>query len=294
MEKQNVCSVILTKLENENSVYIVRNNDNTYCLKIFQKNNSKYKREITMNNIVEGLNCIPKLVKILENNEKVGLLFEYVGLDLFELHQEIYFDTDVLRKYSKFYIVELLLGISEIHKRGIYHGDLKLENLCISNDGHLYIIDFGLSRLVDIKTGLCHLSNKNNLSGTILYLSPEIFLRKEYGFAADWWAFGLLINEFLTGDVPWYSDSPIRNRKNILEKELYRNPMLTDLEFDLISKLLEKDPSKRLKEEDIFKHEYFKDIDFSIDRNIPGPFTHIDKLKDLSVKFIIDFPELCS
>jgi serine/threonine protein kinase len=72
---------------------------------------------------------------------------------------------------------------------------LKPENLLVDADGYLKLIDFGFAKEVHSKTW--------TLCGTPEYLAPEIILNQGHNTAADWWAFGVLVYEMLSGSAPF-------------------------------------------------------------------------------------------
>ena len=65
----------------------------------------------------------------------------------------------------------------------------------INDDGHLKLIDFGLS-----KEGIFNYNGGGqSFCGSLNYLSPEMVLKKGYGKAIDWYSLGVVIHELLTG-----------------------------------------------------------------------------------------------
>lgn len=115
---------------------------------------------------------------------------------------------------ARFYAAELLVGLYEIHARGIMHRDIKPANLLIDEKGHLVISDFGFAKLFEVSGGTHPYGHNGPLSrapylaegccGTPEFLSPEMLKDAEYGFSVDYWAAGITIFEMLVGHTPWH------------------------------------------------------------------------------------------
>ncbi len=91
-------------------------------------------------------------------------------------------------------IREVAEAIAEAHRRGVVHADLKPDNVVISRDGRVRVVDFGLARLA----GAAH----NHGSGTPAYMAPERWHGAPPDGAIDVWALGIMLHELVTGDRP--------------------------------------------------------------------------------------------
>ena len=137
---------------------------------------------------------------------------------------------------------------------------VKPENILIDAEGYALLTDFGLS-----KEQMGDESQANSFVGTAEYLAPEVLDNKrQYGFAVDWWSFGVLVYEMLTGIPPFYD----KNRKVLFNK--IRNKPIEFHNYhnsttrDLISRLLTRDPQNRLCDpHEIMQHEFFAKIDWN-------------------------------
>jgi len=178
---------------------------------------------------------------------------------------------------------EVASAMAFLHGIGISHGDLKPENLLLSTskrlDGSIKVIDFGSAVLSDdLKGGYggnsIGLSRKRgskhaNSNGTLAYYSPERFKSEgESTPAMDMWAVGVILYIMLTGCHPFdvtgtASDKEIA--QNIMTDA--RPPMdddyvghLSESAKDVILKLMEKDPAKRMTASEMLKHPWVQGI----------------------------------
>ena len=115
---------------------------------------------------------------------------------------------------------------------------MKPENVLISDDGYPKLTDFGLS-----KENILDNSSATSFCGTPEYLAPEILLHLGHGRAVDWWSFGALIFEMITGTPPFYSEDREQMYKNIKYGSLEFPSFITDNCRDLLNKLFIKDPN---------------------------------------------------
>lgn len=114
----------------------------------------------------------------------------------------------------------------------------------------------------------------NSFVGTEEYVAPEVIRGEGHEFAIDWWALGVLTYEMLYGTTPFKG----KNRK-----ETFRNALVKTPEFvgkktaltDLISRLLEKDPTKRLGyvrgATEIKEHEFFRGVKWDLLTEVMRP-----------------------
>jgi len=118
-----------------------------------------------------------------------GELFNFVNLGAFP------------EKMARLYFKQLIAGIKYIHEKGIYHRDLKFENILLSEDLNLKIGDFGLSITdKDMKGKL----TTNQRAGTYAYMAPEVLDREKYVPAsADIFSAGVILFTLYTGLPPF-------------------------------------------------------------------------------------------
>ena len=100
--------------------------------------------------------------------------------------------------------------------------------------------------------------------GTAEYLAPEILDSKpEYGFACDWWSFGVLLYEMIAGLPPFYSTDRRVLFDNIRNQEVTFYKCHDTVTRDLLYRLLAKEPRMRLADpEEIMEHQFFAKINW--------------------------------
>ena len=110
----------------------------------------------------------------------------------------------------------LLSGLGVAHHAGLVHRDVKPENVLISRDGEVKLVDFGLVRA----TAEAGITSTSVILGTAAYLSPEQVLGAETGPRSDVYAAGIMAFELLTGTTPFKGDSAITVANQRLDQDV--------------------------------------------------------------------------
>ncbi|XP_047310102.1 serine/threonine-protein kinase OXI1-like [Impatiens glandulifera] len=113
-------------------------------------------------------------------------------------------------------------------------------------------------------------AKSNSFVGTEEYIPPEIIQGNGHEFAVDWWCLGIVLHEMLYGFTPFKGS----NRKETFHRILNKSPDLVGEQTplrNLIRKLLEKEPSKRITGEEIKGHDFFKGVDWKSISEISRP-----------------------
>nr|XP_029732252.1 ribosomal protein S6 kinase 2 beta isoform X3 [Aedes albopictus] len=235
-----------------------------YAMKVLKKATLKVKdrvRSTNERNILAdvGHAFIVKLHYAFQTPGKLYLILDFLrGGDLFtRLSKEVMFTEEDV----KFYLAELALALNHLHSLGIIYRDLKPENILLDQDGHIALTDFGLSKqpLDGSKT--------YSFCGTVEYMAPEVVNRKGHTFAADWWSFGVLMFEMLTGNLPFHGSNRNDTMNQILKTKLGMPENLSPEAQSLLRALFKRNPQNRLGVgpngiDDIKRHEFFTNVDW--------------------------------
>ncbi|MFC7330348.1 Stk1 family PASTA domain-containing Ser/Thr kinase [Marinactinospora rubrisoli] len=101
----------------------------------------------------------------------------------------------------------VLAGLGAAHQAGMVHRDVKPENVLLTRDGQVKVVDFGLARVVEAaQEGL---TKTGTLMGTAAYLAPEQIAQSVSDARTDVYACGIMLYELLTGAQPHTGDSAI-------------------------------------------------------------------------------------
>lgn len=247
--------------------------------------------------VLESVNRHPFVVKLFyafQDHEKLYLILEYAqGGELFtHLAMERMFEEDA----AAFYMAEMVLALEHLHQHvGVLYRDLKPENCLLDREGHLLLTDFGLSKIAVSDDDRC-----NSSLGTIEYMAPEVIQGKPYGKACDWWSLGALGYDLLTGSPPFRANNHTKLQEKIIKQKLVLPYFLGPDAKDLLTRLLRKDPAKRLgyhmpKDlQTIKKHRFFRKIDWAAleRRDLSPPIQPVVTDPALAENFSVDFTHL--
>ena len=229
--------------------------------KMLNKNYSQLKYEIEIHVRLKHKNIIEMYAYFYDENF-IYILFEYARFgSLFDVLKN---QNKLITKEKIFQIIyQISKALLHLKQKKIVHKDIKLENILVTDLNEKNIIvklgDFGCATQCFTKK-IFQFSKK----GTAQYLSPEIIITHKFDYKADVWALGIIIYEILTNGIsPFNYENnnkiydEIKNYtdfKSICEpiKKLHIDEDL----FDLMGKMFEKDPNKRINIEEILESKY--------------------------------------
>nr|XP_055125498.1 ribosomal protein S6 kinase alpha-2 isoform X4 [Symphalangus syndactylus] len=237
-----------------------------YAMKVLKKATLKVRDRVRSKmerDILAEVNhpFIVKLHYAFQTEGKLYLILDFLrGGDLFtRLSKEVMFTEEDV----KFYLAELALALDHLHSLGIIYRDLKPENILLDEEGHIKITDFGLS-----KEAIDHDKRAYSFCGTIEYMAPEVVNRRGHTQSADWWSFGVLMFEMLTGSLPFQGKDRKETMALILKAKLGMPQFLSGEAQSLLRALFKRNPCNRLGAgtdgvEEIKRHPFFVTIDWN-------------------------------
>jgi tetratricopeptide (TPR) repeat protein len=157
------------------------------------------------------------------------------GMDIKTFAEDLSFDRRLAL------IAEMLQALHYLHRRSILHRDLKPDNVFVTQDGQVKVMDFGLAK-AEKQIGTS--TKDDTIKGTISYMAPEQFQGASASVASDLYAVGIMAYEMLMGKYP-YSANSIGN----LIMQIMTHPIdcstLPDALATWVESLLHKDPQQR-------------------------------------------------
>lgn len=150
-------------------------------------------------------------------------------------------------------IRQIMRGFQELRARNVMHRDLKLENIFIKG-ANVILGDFGAAKVVKEMT--------STTVGTPLSMAPEVMAGDDYNNKTDLWSIGIVFYQLLIGKPPFFALSIGQLKQQALKKsgenlDFKKKTHFCEGAKDLLKKLLEPDPEKRISWEAFFNHPIF-------------------------------------
>uniref|UniRef100_A0A672J8C4 non-specific serine/threonine protein kinase n=1 Tax=Salarias fasciatus TaxID=181472 RepID=A0A672J8C4_SALFA len=214
-----------------------------YAMKVLKKATLKVRDRVRTKmerDILADVNhpFVVKLHYAFQTEGKLYLILDFLrGGDLFtRLSKEVMFTEEDV----KFYLAELALGLDHLHSLGIIYRDLKPEKL----------------------------KKAYSFCGTVEYMAPEVVNRQGHTHSADWWSFGVLMFEMLTGALPFQGKDRKETMNLILKARLGMPQFLSAEAQSLVRALFKRNAANRLGSgpdgaEEIKRHCFFSTIDWN-------------------------------
>lgn len=149
------------------------------------------------------------------------------------------------------YSAQILRALSEAHRNGIIHRDIKPQNIMLLENGRIKVMDFGIAKLPDAET----ITVTDKAVGTVYYMSPEqAHGKKNIDTRSDIYSLGAMMYELATGQVPFKGETPIAVLFKHMQEEVVPprqiNPSIPVGLEQIILCAMSKDPANRFQTAD--------------------------------------------
>ncbi|KAK3257063.1 calcium-dependent protein kinase [Cymbomonas tetramitiformis] len=243
--------------------------------------------------VMHHLQGVPNIIGFRErfdDKDRTYLVMEFAqGGDLFDKIVNLGYFSESMTANT---IRTVLQVVARCHALGVAHRDIKPENFLLSTcspDAELMAIDFGLSSFISPGQKF------QELIGSPFYVAPEV-LKRCYSQEADVWSVGVMLYIMLSGIPPFWAESDAEIFKCILRGRYDLTgepwPSISAPAKDLLAKLLEVDPSKRLTAVEALEHPWLAEnaapetpLDFGILHRLKK-FSQANKFKKMALHFI--------
>lgn len=257
-------------------VYKVKDitNNEIYALKLFKEDNNIFQNEIKINQIIKDSKnqyCIQYIKSSLEKSEIPYIILEFASKGS-ALNYITYNETGLNEKLCKYLFSKILTIVNSLHKMGICHRDLKLDNFLFDGDNYVIKIgDFGFSSQI-IKDNEGNPHKQTGEVGTRFYKAPEIYKNKYYdGEMADIFSLGVILFNLRTSKFgfmaakeddslyKYIKEGKIKFYWEILGQIFNVSDLTKDFK-NLYIQLVTYNPKKRPTIEEIYNHVWLKQI----------------------------------
>ena len=197
---------------------------------------------------------IVQLYCVIETEKDIYLIMEYIkGKELF---QYIILKKKLSEQEACTYFQQIINAIEYLHKLKIAHRDIKPENMIIEqNTKNIKLIDFGLSNYYGDKPN----EMLSTSCGSPSYAAPEMIIGKMYrGGGVDIWSLGVVLYSMICGYLPFHDDSNQKMYTKITEGKYTVPGFVSKLGRELIHKILNINPKKRISIQQIRRDSWIK------------------------------------
>lgn len=202
----------------------------------------------------------PNIMRIIDDFESNDDFYVVSEIGLGDLSSTIRDNQTLPEQTIKIIAAQLASALKHCHDRNIIHRDLKLQNVLIARNQIIKICDFGFARCLSAE------SLAQSFKGTPLYMSPEQIHEKPYDKKVDIWSLGVILFELFFRKPPFNGNTFFNLAENVTKCPLIipKKPKISAEFRKLLTKMLDKDPSKRPSSNDLLQDPFLSGVDLSM------------------------------
>ena len=242
-------------------VYLIKHNvtNEEYAQKVLDKKKliqmygkaDIVKNEVIIHSKLYHENII-RLYNVYEDETSINFIMEYAkDGNLYELMSKPENKKGINEQRAFDYFIQMVNAVYYLHQNNIIHRDIKPENILLGKKGLLKLCDFGWAKELNLE-------KRSTFCGTVEYMAPEIVGSENYDYGVDIWSLGILLYELLFGHSPFKAKNMKSVILNIKSHELTFDKPISPECKDIIRRILNSNPQKRLKLKDILVHPFVK------------------------------------
>uniref|UniRef100_A0A1I8GQ93 SNF-related serine/threonine-protein kinase n=1 Tax=Macrostomum lignano TaxID=282301 RepID=A0A1I8GQ93_9PLAT len=228
--------------------------------KLDSSNRESLYQEVMCMKLVQHPNVV-RLYDVIDTPNKLYLILELGnGGDLYDFIVRQDDNSGLKESLAKSFFYQIVTAIAYCHRLHVCHRDLKLENCVVFERlGVVKLTDFGFSNVFTPGKYL------ETSCGSLAYSAPEILLGDSYDAPkVDVWSLGVILFMLVSGRLPFQEPNDSETLARIMDVRYKVPKHVTDQCRSLISRLLQRDPSKRPTLDGILTDDWFADVQHSV------------------------------
>ncbi|PFH34443.1 AGC kinase [Besnoitia besnoiti] len=307
----NFCEVFEASLvgDKEGKTYALKVFDRKQVMKLNKVQDVIMERHCMLRLGDPGHPNVVKMVATFKDEFRVCIVYELAeNGELWDLMKHGGVHTGSL---AARYILQLCSAVEYIHSKGIIHRDIKAENVVVSRDGNLKLIDFGTA--VDLEHPEVHPAVLGSASplgaadgararparmrfahhvGTAQFMPPEAIQNKDSGKMRDLWSLGCTIYQILTGNPPFQATTNYFVFLKVQARDLHFPPHFPPGARDLVEQLLRPEQAQRLGAKggiaEVLAHPYILSLKARFSSSLARSLAPVPSLQDLCFRAILN------